>query len=57
MTWLFSLIMLESIGMYVQERVYKLGKERNEDHRLDSEMKIVKESLGGERRSVHWSPG
>ena len=26
--------------MYVQERVYKLGKERNEDHRLDSEMKI-----------------
>ncbi|ELR48647.1 POC1 centriolar protein-like protein B [Bos mutus] len=36
--------------MYVQERVYKLGKERIEDYRLDSEMKIVKESLGGERR-------
>ena len=41
----------------MQERVYKLGKERNEDYKLDSEMKTVKESLSGERRSVDWRSG
>lgn len=41
----------------MQERVYKLGKERNEDYKLDSEMETVKESLSGEQRSVGWRSG
>lgn len=34
-----------------------MDKERSEDYKSDSEMKIVKESLSGEHRSMDWSSG